>query len=405
MPRTLAHTPTASLAGSSGLAFSRVNETITGACACFVVLSQLVLLCRHATHLSRPNEQLHLMRICCYLPILSIGSFLQVAFPATYPYLGAWLDCAQAIALCHFFLIMCQFVSPSDSQREIYFAALKMPPSQKSHPDLINGLHFYRRTYVLVFQYPVVQLLVAILTAITESQGVYCLVSSSTHFAHLWLNIVHNVSLTVAVVACLRLLRGLQGKLKHHRPLLKLAAFKLLILVTGVIQIVYWILRSIKPTPLTPTATLSFADVFTGIPVLITALLAVPFSVLFHFAYNVEPYYLQNVDANAPLTVREATTTTTATTTTATTTTATTITTTIHTTTTAESSYHGGPLGIRAWMGVLDPSELLSGLKLGVTMLHKANLQRDLDEAVRSSQQEGIHIGESHMSWPAGSRI
>ncbi|KAF3762906.1 hypothetical protein M406DRAFT_294704 [Cryphonectria parasitica EP155] len=348
------NTETATLAG--GMDFSTINKIITGACALFVLLSLLVLMFRHATHFSRPNEQLHIMRICCYLPIFSIGCFLQVSFPNAYVYLNPWLDFAQAVALCNFFLMMCQFVSPSDSQRELFFAALK-----QVNDEPVNGLHWYRRMFILIFQYPVVQAVVSILTAITESQGVYCLVSSKPHFAHLWLDIVHTASLAVAVMACLRLLSGLRGQLKHHRPLLKLAAFKLLIAITGLIQLIYWILRTVKPTPLKPTASLSFADDFIGIPVLVMALLTVPFSILFHFAYDVQTYYLENVDKNLPLTQRDAE---------------------------AGSSYQGGFLGIWAWLGMLNPSELISGLRFGLTMLNRENREMGVDTVRRAQTGE-----------------
>lgn len=257
MPRPLVNTETATLAG--GFDFFTIDQIVTGACACFVLLSLFILMFRHATHLSRPNEQLNIMRICCYLPIFSIGCFLEVSFPNAYMYINPWLDAVQAIALCNFFLLMCQFVSPSDSHRELFFAGLKVPQKKKKggrrggrrgrgrrgdygpEPEVeeepINGLEWYRKRWLLIFQYPIVQALVGIFTAITESKGVYCLVSSKPYFGHLWLDIVHNVSLTLAIIACLKMYGVLKTQLAHHKPLAKLAAFKLLVGITGLIQV------------------------------------------------------------------------------------------------------------------------------------------------------------------------
>lgn len=230
---------TAALAG--GFDFFTLTEIITGACAAFTLLSMLVLMFRHATHLSRPNEQLNILRIASYLPILAVGSFLQIAAPSAFVYLSPWLDFAQAIALCDFFLLMCQFVSPSDSRREMFFAGLQAPQSrvhrrrrrgngdwqqQPSQDNSASGLHWYRRMWLLIFQYPVVQLLVAIFTDITEAKAVYCLTSSTIHFAHLWLNLIHSISLVLAVMSCLRLCNALRQQLAHHKPLSKLLAFK-----------------------------------------------------------------------------------------------------------------------------------------------------------------------------------
>lgn len=256
MPRPMINTETRMLAG--GYDFFTINQIVTGACAAFTLISLLVLMFRHGTHLSRPNEQLSIMRICCYLPIFAIGCFLQVSFPNAYVYINPWLDFVQSLALCNFFLMMCHFVSPSDSQRDAFFSALTVPQKKSPRGRLagkagngrrgnrhrqevdaapVDGLAWYRKMWVCIFQYPVVQALVAIFTAITEAKGVYCLVSSKTYFGHLWLDIVHNISLTVAVMACLRLIGGLKGRLKHHRPLLKLAAFKLIIAINFIVQV------------------------------------------------------------------------------------------------------------------------------------------------------------------------
>ncbi|KAK7746487.1 hypothetical protein SLS53_002446 [Cytospora paraplurivora] len=388
MPRPLVNTETATLAG--GYDFFTINQIVTGSCACFTLLSLFILMFRHATHLSRPNEQLNILRISCYLPIFAIGCFLEVSFPNAYMYINPWLDFFQALALCNFFLLMCHFVSPSDSHRELFFAGLKVPQKKKRggrrggrrgrgpEPEVaeepINGLEWYRKRWLLIFQYPAVQALVGIITAITESQGVYCLVNSRAHFAHLWLEILHTASLTFAVVACLRMYGALRTQLAHHKPLAKLAAFKLLIGITGLIQLIYWILRSVPSSPLKPNAYLSWSDDFIGIPVMVMALLTVPFSIFFHYAYDVKPYYLENSNKHLPLAQGDpesgsasgkiANYTTVG---------------------SGGTSYQGGPLGIWAWLAMWNPSELISGFIFGFTMLSKKNRQKGI-ATIRSAQ-------------------
>ncbi|KAJ0120224.1 hypothetical protein J7T55_001081 [Diaporthe amygdali] len=401
MPRPLTNTETAKLAG--GYDFFTINQIVTGACACFTLLSLFILMFRHATHLSRPNEQLNILRICCYLPIFAIGCFLEVSFPNAYMYINPWLDFVQSLALCNFFLLMCQFVSPSDQHREVFFAALKVPQKKKKgrggrrargrggdygpEPEVeeepINGLEWYRKMWMLIFQYPAVQALVAIFTAIFESQGVYCLASSKPYFGHLWLDIIHNVSLTLAIMSCLRLYGALKSRLAHHKPLAKLAAFKLLVAITGIIQLIYWILRSISPSPLKPTAYFSWSDDFIGIPVMVMALLTVPFSVFFHFAYDVKPYYLENAGKHLPLAQADlesgsasgspapaskpAPYTAVG---------------------AAGTRYQGGFLGIWAWLGMLNPSELISGFVFGFTMLSKENRKVGVNTVRRAQTGE-----------------
>ena len=386
MPRPLLQTGTAALAG--GKTFYWVNLYITAGCAAFTTLSILVLMARHATHLSRPNEQLNILRICCYLPIFAVGLFLQAAFPNAYVYINPWLDFFQGIALANFFLLMCQFVSPSDEQREAFFAVFQVPAKKigglfgnrrrraRGHghgqsssggesKEPKNGLEWYRGLWWCIFQYPVVQLVVALLTDITEATSVYCLANSSPHFAHLWLDVAHNISLTTAVLAALRMYSALKKELAHHRPLAKLLAFKLLVGVTGLTQLVYWILRSsVVPEQyaLRPTDALSWADEYIGIPVLILSLLCVPFSVFFHHAYSVSPYYLERASLHKPLAACDPETALPS------------GPAAVHNINPVGSRYQGGPLGVWAWAGIFNPSEFIAGLWFGLQM--RSNTRR-----------------------------
>ncbi|KAK8054963.1 hypothetical protein PG993_000190 [Apiospora rasikravindrae] len=371
MPRPLVETETSPLAG--GKTFYWLNLYVTAGCAAFTTLTILILMFRHATHLSRPNEQLNILRICCYLPIFAIGLFLEAAFPNSYAYLSSWLDFFQAIALANFFLLMCQYISPSDEQRDAFFAVFQVPASKTSlcrgrrrgnkggkDKQEPNGLEWYRGLWWCIFQYPVIQFGISVFTDITEGARVYCLVSSSPHFAHLWLDIAHNVSLTMAVLAALRMYSALKKELAHHRPLAKLLAFKLLVAVTGLIQLVYWILRSsvVHNNPLHPTATLSWSDEYIGIPVLILSLLCVPFSVFFHHAYSVSPYYLERASLHKPLADAETGYDAAA----------------DNGVNPVGTRYQGGPLGVWAWAGIFNPSEFVAGLRFGLKM--RSNTQR-----------------------------
>lgn len=248
---------TAPLAGAWD--FFTLSEVVTGACAAFTLASILALMARHATHLSRPNEQLNILRIASYLPILAVGSFIRVAAPSSFIYLDPWLDLAQAVALCNFFLLVCQFVSPSGRRREMFFAGLQASAKKSSSSarrrrggtmdaDSASqaGLRSYRKMWLMIFQYPVVSLLVAIFTDITEAADVYCLTSSSAHFAHLWLNLAHVVSLFMAVLTSLRLCNSLRKQLAHHRPLAKLLAFKALVALEFVVEVRFFSLCPLR---------------------------------------------------------------------------------------------------------------------------------------------------------------
>lgn len=129
-----------------------------------------------------------ILKICTLIPVYSIGSWISIAWPNSYIYIYPWLEFYQGIALGSFFLLLCEYVSPSAASRDVFFAALKVPNKRRGRDSgkEIDGLAWYRKKWFAVFQYPIVALLVSIVTDITQGANVYCLTSSSAHFAHLW---------------------------------------------------------------------------------------------------------------------------------------------------------------------------------------------------------------------------
>jgi hypothetical protein len=152
-----------------------------------------------------------------------------VCAPSAYVYLQPWLEVAQAFALASFFILLCRFLSSEvDERRDVFFAPMKMM-QKKSGNSTAQVVATYRRTWILIFQYPVVAVLVAIFTAIAQGADKYCFGSHKVYFAALWLEIIQKVSMVVAVVAVLKTYAQLKVELRPHRAIQKLFAFKLLI--------------------------------------------------------------------------------------------------------------------------------------------------------------------------------
>lgn len=115
------------------------------------------------------------------------------------------------------------------------------------------------------------------------------------------------------------------------------------------------ILTRLNPSPLTPTDKLSYTDLEIGIPLMLVSVELVIFAVFFHFAYSVTPYLLTSYehkplpsnasdgDHHQQQREREQ-----------------------HPVSSA--TYHGGPLGVRAWAALLNPGELIAALRFIFTM-------------------------------------
>ncbi|KAL0936124.1 DUF300 domain-containing protein [Colletotrichum truncatum] len=350
------------------LSFYHFNMILSGsfaAAACLVIFALMFL---HATHFSKANEQVKILRISLIIPFWSIISFLTVCFPAAEVYLHPWLELVQAICLGTFFLLLCEFVSPSKQHRDVFFAALTVK-DKKSATGTQNGLQWLQRMWLSVFQYPVVALFVAILTTITQAAGVYCQFASKAHFAKLWLSIISNASLTVALMTVVRLYMTLKSELAHHQPLAKFLSFKLVVTLTFLETIIFWILRD--NGVLNPTSVMTWADLNIGIPSMLICIEMLPLSIFFHYAYSYRPYVIGGGNARRPLAGDvEAY---------------------------DPQTYSGGPLGVWALIEMWNPMEIVEAVKFGWQMKAEQRRQRSAQKGISlaGNQQEDVNRSES----------
>ncbi|KIW13181.1 hypothetical protein PV08_08368 [Exophiala spinifera] len=354
--------------------FHQLNMAISGGCVAFSTLSILILIFRHATHFSRPNEQTKILKICTLIPVYSIGSWISIAKPNSYIYITPWLEFYQGIALGSFFLLLCEYVSPSAASRDVFFAALKVTEKKRRGQDSgtgVDGLEWYRKKWFAVFQYPVIALLVAIATDVTQAANLYCLTSHNAHFAHLWLKIAIYASITMAVVAVVTFYVQLKTDLKQHKPLAKFLAFKPIIGLTFLQSILFTILRSTNV--LKETSKLTWADVNFGIQTMIICVEMVPFSIFFHYAYDVGAYDLSkprplplaymgarpSPDSDSETTYAPQHMQTNS-----------------HSHSHSGEGYYGGPLGVWAWITVFNPMDILRAIVFGFSMKAESRKRR-----------------------------
>lgn len=107
---------------------------------------------------------------------------------------------------------------------------------------------------------------------------------------------------------------------------------------------------------LKPSPTMSYADTIIGLPTLIICLQVVPFAFLFYYAYSIEPYTTLNVECTTNpqnLVVVDN-----------------------ETGSPSVKRYHGGPLGIYAWLALLNPGELVRDIKTTFNMFRDSNKEK-----------------------------
>ncbi|KAF5018607.1 hypothetical protein F66182_9399 [Fusarium sp. NRRL 66182] len=296
----------------------------------------LVFAQMHATHLSNPLEQVKIMRIGNLLTMFATVCFLSVCFPTAEVYIHPWLDMVEGLALGSFFLLLCDYVSPHSEQRDVFFATKRK-----------NGIRWFKTRLFLIFQMPLVAFLVAIATTITQAVGVYCQWSNAPRFANIWLRVILTVSLVSSVIAILQFYMLLKVDLAKHRPLAKLTAFKLVVGLTLLQEVVFMILTT--QDVLGESRTLTYADVHIGIPNLLICIELIPFSLFFVWAYPWSVY--KDGDGRGNFSKLDQAVKPT-------------------------NAYQGGPFGIRAWLAMLNPSDNLRAIAFVVSQSSRPRRSR-----------------------------
>jgi hypothetical protein len=145
---------------------------------------------RHATHFSKPNEQLKILRISALLPVTTTIMLVGILVPESYFYIHPWAEVMQALAIGNFFLLMLEFVSPYSHEREAYFGDLKVPAWRSKKPPR-DGQAWYKKMRFFVFQFWPVEFGIAIVTDITQipSINLYCADHNKPQFAHIWVSV------------------------------------------------------------------------------------------------------------------------------------------------------------------------------------------------------------------------
>ncbi|XRM46579.1 hypothetical protein ABZX51_009608 [Aspergillus tubingensis] len=269
------------------LTFYQFNMIVSGACTAIVLFLILGLMGRHAMHMSNPNEQLKIMRICNLIPSYQVLSYISICFPNSYIYLQGFTEVLQGVALYAFLMLLCDYMAPDDTSKVKFFSSLETKrqwqPKKKR-----NGLAFLSLTWYSVLQYPIITWITAIVQVATQSMHVYCLESNAPHFAHVWLEVVTSLSTSIALNAIIQFYVNMKGYMTEHKPLLKLMAFKLIVGLILLEKIMFLILTSTKVLTYPPSMT--YIDTLMGLPTMLICVQMVPLSFLVLYAYRTKPY-------------------------------------------------------------------------------------------------------------------
>lgn len=191
--------------------------------------------------MSRPREQIHIIRICLLLPIIASVFWVGVYIPRYYVYVYAIVVFCEPVTLMCFFLFICETLaapvsgpsystSSTPSRRDIFLSPLvtraRLNGVSITDKNMFNP---FRTNWVGIAQNVPVIWAVAIAIIATEAAGVFCLTAHDAHHAHIYLIVFKTISTFSALLHVLRTTLPIGSEVKKHRAMAKLWGFKALI--------------------------------------------------------------------------------------------------------------------------------------------------------------------------------
>lgn len=163
------------------MTFYTFDMILGGASAAFAVIAIFLHLLNHATHLSVPREQLkyiphyrlyvapfcrarfslltyfnlsRIMRVALLVPSYSIICFLCICLPNAAVYLLPWLDVFTASCLAAYFLLLCEYVSPHDHGRDLFFSTIELKDKRARKQGMDGAKWFRVRSFLGFYSLP-----------------------------------------------------------------------------------------------------------------------------------------------------------------------------------------------------------------------------------------------------------
>lgn len=216
---------------------------VFASCGLFSLLAILMacfLIYRHLKHWTEPKPQTYIVRILIMVPIYSIDSWLSIYFRHYSLYFDIARDAYEAYVLYQFFELLCwYFQSECKKYYGEEFAHISVgeilanfPPQPHPwpcnfiFPKIIPGPMYLLKSRRFMFQFVILKPLCAILACILHIFDLYRPGSFSPKYGYLWISLVLNVSVTLALYWLLIFYQIIEDIIHDYKPLWKLLAIK-----------------------------------------------------------------------------------------------------------------------------------------------------------------------------------
>ncbi|KAF2488685.1 hypothetical protein BU16DRAFT_497207 [Lophium mytilinum] len=260
-------------------------ESISWVCVALTTISALFLIWKHLHRYTCPKEQRQNVRII-FMPVAScVLELMSIIFYTDSIYLSPLKETYQGFCIAALYLLYVEYMCPDEQIRDAYFNGV-VNKTRKGETISGGSLAWFNRTWIMVFQYPLMKTIFCIIEIATQAANKYCMNTLSPKYAHIWLLLADNILISLAISSVLRFFGRFKKEMdpKHH-ALAKLLCFK------GIVFFQFFQMIIFGFATFKPTKTLTFDDIYYGIPATLTCLEATIFSFLFHFGFRSRVYH------------------------------------------------------------------------------------------------------------------
>jgi len=271
----------------------------------FTLLASIFLMYKHLSNYTMPRHQRCIVRIIAMVPLYAVYSLLSLIFWKYQIYFAVLRDAYEAYALYNFFILCTEYMG---GKSETEKAFLQHDPLRLLCPfcccNVNPGKVLFLLTRQGILQYVLVRPVVAVASAVLLIIGKYGEGVWSPNKGYLWITIINNLGVTVAIYFLVLFYQIVKEDLRPWKPVLKFGVVKMIVFFCYWQEIVIMILVQFHKLPHLPWDTKDDQDRWIRTPsALQNMAICVEmfvFSLLFIYAF---PYGIYKIGAQsqAPL--------------------------------------------------------------------------------------------------------
>lgn len=207
-----------------------IGWLVAGICALLAFLVICWVVFNHLLSYASPAVQRPMVRILIMVPVYAIDSWLSLVFKDYAQYFDLARDCYEAYVLYTFLSLLVGFMG---GEATLVCALEEKPPCRVPIPFCCfrfkPGSHFYHRAKQMILQFVLVRPLCSFATVLFLVLDIYGEGSFAPNRGYLYITIINNVSITVAMYYLVMFYEALAEDLKPFRPVAKFLCVKAVI--------------------------------------------------------------------------------------------------------------------------------------------------------------------------------